>query len=139
MIVKLFRPLVIIAAVAGAASTSQLANATVFDWSYTNGAPPAGGGITASGMLDATPDGGGVYTVTSITGNRNGVTITGLATYAEDDNLVYADAADLYGVGAHVDYPGLAYSVAGGSVFNIYYDTSTLDAYACGAVGYCEI
>ena len=48
--------------------------------------------------------------------------ITGLTNYAEDDNLVYTAAADLYGVGAYVDYPGFV-----------------SDPYACGSVGYCEI
>jgi hypothetical protein len=83
-------------------------------------------------MLDATPIGGGVYDVTSITGTRNGVAVTGLAVYAGEDNEVYTTPP-------YVDYPGLAYSVVGGSVFNVYYDTSTSDSYACGAAGYCEI
>jgi hypothetical protein len=117
------------AAAATLACTAQLARATEFDWSYSG---DNGGAVSASGVLFATPDGGGEYTVTSISGTRNGVSISGLATYAGDDNLVYTTTP-------HVDYPGLAYSVTGGAVFNVYYDTSTADDYACGAVGYCEI
>jgi hypothetical protein len=30
-------------------------------------------------------------------------------------------------------------NVASPHAFNVYYDTSTTDSYACGAVGYCEI
>ena len=119
-----------LALMAAAAATAAIAvgpaSATEFLWSYSG---DNGGAVNAIG---------GIYSVTSISGTRNGVAITGLTTYAGDDNLVYTAAADLYGVGAHVDYPGLAY-LAGGSAFNVYYDTSLSDSYACGAIGYCEI
>jgi hypothetical protein len=59
------------------------------------------------------------------------VPITGLTTYAGDDELVYTTAP-------YVDYPGLAY-LAGGVAFNVYFDTSLTDVYACGQIGYCEI
>ena len=121
-----------LALMAAAAATAAIAvgpaSATEFLWSYSG---DNGGPVTASGILDATPDGGGVYSVTSISGTRNGVAITGLTTYAGDDNLVYTTAP-------YVDYPGLAY-LAGGSAFNVYYDTGTSNSYACGAIGYCEI
>jgi PEP-CTERM motif len=118
------------AAIGGAlAFAACAAGATTFDWSYSgfNGGP-----VSASGTLEATADGGGVYAVTSISGTRNGVAITGLATYAGDDNLVYTTPPN-------VDYPGLAYANTFGQVFNVYYDTSLTDDYACGQVGYCEI
>jgi hypothetical protein len=105
------------------------ARATVFDWSY-NGLH--GYSVTASGTLDATPLGGGVYAVTDITGIRNGVAITGLTAYAVEDQRVYTSFPAL-------DYFGLAFVNANGSAFNAFYDTSTTDAYACGFVGYCEI
>jgi hypothetical protein len=112
------------------------AKAVLFDWSYAgfNGGP-----VAALGTLQATPDGGGVYTVTSIAGTRNGVPITGLTVYAGLDNLVYTDAANLYGVDAHVDYPGLAYTDLSGAAFNVFYDISASDPYNCGRIGYCEI
>ena len=102
------------------------ANATVFDWSYS------GGGVSASGTLDATDAGGGVYDVTSITGVRDGVSIAGLTSYAGSDNLVYNP-------GPYVDYPGLAYTDSSGFAYNVYYDTSLTNSYECGHVGYCEI
>jgi hypothetical protein len=48
------------------------AYADTFQFSYS------GGGVSASGLLNATPIGGGVYQVTSISGTRNGQPITGL-------------------------------------------------------------
>ena len=46
----------------------------LWSWSYT------GAGIAASGTFttDDTPDGGGYYKITGITGSRNGVAIIGL-------------------------------------------------------------
>ncbi|HLZ81971.1 MAG TPA: PEP-CTERM sorting domain-containing protein [Caulobacteraceae bacterium] len=117
------------AALGGALSFGASAGAASFLWSYSG---VNGGPVSASGTLQATPNGGGVYTVTSISGMRNGLAITGLTTYAGDDNLVYTTAPN-------VDYPGLAYTDSNGNAFNVYYDTSLTDAYACGQVGYCEI
>ena len=45
----------------------------------------------------------------------------------------------MYATAPNVDYFGLAYAVSTGDAFNVYYDASTSDDYACGAVGYCEI
>jgi hypothetical protein len=116
---------VALAALAPAASAS----AASFAWSYTG---LAGYVVNASGTLDATPLGGGTYQVTSISGTWNGIAIAGLTGYAGDDELVYTGAP-------HVDYPGLAFLLANGTALNAYSDTSLSDAYACGAVGYCEI
>jgi hypothetical protein len=110
----------------------------IFDWSYAGN---NGGPVSASGTVTTTPDGVGVYQVTAITGERNGVPITGLATYAGDDQLVYTPAANLYGVDAAVDYPGLAYEV-GGVAYNVYYfplPYTNTDSYWCGGYGYCEV
>lgn len=106
-----------------------LAMATTFDWSYAgfNGVP-----VTAMGQLTATPVGGGAFAVTSFSGMRNGSTITGLSTYAGDDNEVFS-------AGPFVDYFGLAYTDSSGAAYNVYYDASLTDAYACGHIGYCEI
>ena len=110
-------------------SGASAASAAMFLWSYSgfNGGP-----VSASGSLQATPDGPGVYSVTSISGVRNGLAITGLTTYAGDDELIYTTAPN-------VDYPGLAYTDSSGHAFNVYYDTSLTDPYACGQIGYCEI
>lgn len=120
---------VFVAVVTMVGSGAPRASATVFEWSYTG---LDGYNVTASGTLDATPLGGGVYDVTSISGIRNGIAITGLTTYAGDDQRVYTSFPQL-------DYPGLAFTNASGSAFNVFYDTSTTDAYECGFVGYCEI
>ena len=48
--------------------------ADIYDFSYT------GAGIAASGTITVTPDGGDEYTITGITGVRNGAAITGLDT-----------------------------------------------------------
>ena len=110
----------------------------VFDWSYTGN---NSGPVSASGTVSTTPLGSGTYEVTAITGQRNGVPITGLASYASDDQLVYTPAANLYGVDAAVDFYGLAYEV-GGVDYNVYYIPTfipTTNTFYCGAYGYCEV
>jgi hypothetical protein len=108
------------------------AGAAVFDWSYT-----AASGVTASGTLDVTLFSPGVYSVTSISGNRDGVSITGLSTFAEDDERIYPGSSPL------LDYQGLSYALnmASPNEFNVYYDPSNTDHYACrtSGAGYCEI
>jgi hypothetical protein len=118
-----------LAAAAALAVCASSANASSYLWSYS------GGGVSASGWLAATPAGGGVFDVTAIGGTRNGVGITGLASYAGQDNVVYDPAAP-----SSVDYGGLAYATSGGHLFNVYYDTSNSDYWACrdAGVGYCE-
>lgn len=108
---------------------SSFATPSTFDWSYfgINGST-----VTASGTLTANSLGSGVYQVISITGSRNGVALTGLTTYAGEDNLVYNPSPFL-------DYSGLAFTDANGFAYNVFYDTSTTDVYNCGFVGYCEI
>jgi len=108
---------------------TSFATPQAFDWTYTG---LNGYTVNASGTLLATPLGGGAYQVTSISGMRNGIAVTGLTTYAGDDNVVYTTFPQL-------DYPGLAFTDANGFAYNVFYDTSTTDVYACGFVGYCEI
>ncbi len=105
------------------------AKATVFDWSYTG---LNGYNVTASGTLVATPLGGGAFDVTAITGTRNGVAITGLTSYAVQDNTVFTGFPQL-------DYFGLAFTDTNGNAFNAFYDAAINDPYECGFVGYCEI
>jgi hypothetical protein len=92
---------------------SPQANATLlFDFSYT------GLGIAASGNLITTDTlVGGHYTVTDITGTRNGITITALlapGTFENNDNLLFPG-------GPLLSDGGISY-VAGGSNFNFYFD-----------------
>ncbi|MFM8355301.1 MAG: PEP-CTERM sorting domain-containing protein [Gammaproteobacteria bacterium] len=56
------------------AAAFQAEAALLWNWSYS------GAGIAASGTLSTndTPDAGGYYAITGISGQRNGVTITGL-------------------------------------------------------------
>lgn len=85
------------------ATSSRVAMATpiTFDFSYT------GTGVTASGQLFT--DGvlsGGAYTVTNITGTRNGVGIAGLVSFVGDDDLLYVTAPV-------VDNEGISYAASG--------------------------
>lgn len=108
---------------------SSFAAPTMFDWSYfgINGSTASG-----SGTLMATPNGVNQWTVLSITGTVNGVSIAGLTSYAGEDQQVYTGFPQL-------DYSGLAFVDTSGNAYNVYYDTSTTDAYSCGFVGYCQI
>lgn len=57
----------------------------IFDWEYVG--PNAF--IFGIGTLQATDDGGGQYTVTSISGKANGLTVVGLSGYDLPDQLVF--------------------------------------------------
>jgi hypothetical protein len=77
-VMKLSRilPLVVGGAVAGiVVSGASPAQALTWNWSYT------GTGISASGTFTTndTPDGSGFYTISGISGTRNGVTISALS------------------------------------------------------------
>ena len=100
------------------------AQAITFDWSYS------GAGISGSGTLEAVDVGGGAFLVGAISGTANGLTITGLTTYAFSDEKLFSSSPQ-------VDLAGLAFTVVGGHVFDIYSMSSTTGSYSCGAVGYC--
>ena len=68
----LARRSVFIFALAALLVSATSAYADTIQFSYT------GNGVTASGVMYATPLGGGAYQVTSISGTRNGQAITGL-------------------------------------------------------------
>jgi hypothetical protein len=59
---------------AGIASVESASASLMWDWNYS------GAGVVASGTFTTNdaPDGAGFYLITSITGTRNGETITGL-------------------------------------------------------------
>lgn len=80
--------------------------ADTFDFSYD------GPGVIASGTLTAIEDGGGQYTVTGISGTRNGSQITGILPAGSDGKLVWDNLLFLGG-GGLVDSAGLGFSVQG--------------------------
>lgn len=80
--------------------------ADTFAWSYT------ADGVNASGMFVTTPLNDGTFQITDISGQRNGVPITGLSTFGFANNLIYPFIP-------FFDYAGLSF-VAGGTEFNIY-------------------
>jgi hypothetical protein len=101
------------AAVPAHASTTWL-------WNY------AGTGVTASGTLSTadTPDAAGFYQIVSITGSRNGDTITGLFPTGSAipgnepfviDNLIRMDGP------GQLTVEGFGYSLASGAYANPYY------------------
>ena len=80
--------------------------ADTFAWSYN------GLGVNASGTFSTTPNTDGTFQITDISGQRNGVPITGLSTFGFANNLIYPFIP-------FFDYSGLSF-VAGGTEFNIY-------------------
>jgi hypothetical protein len=101
------------------AAASQAEAALQWSWSYS------GAGIAASGTFTTgdTPDGGGYYAITAISGQRNGVTITGLQPTGTPipgnepfavDNLVRA-------TGPQLTSHGFGFSMADGTFANPFY------------------
>ena len=105
------------------------AQAVTFDWTYS------GGGLSGGGTLEATFDGGVTYTITSISGLANGLTISGLTVYDGPDQLIfYPQPANVV-----VDALGFSFGVGDGSnSYNIYEDANYTPGsyYDCGAL-YC--
>jgi hypothetical protein len=64
-------------------ATTQRAMASFYDLAYS------GSGVQANLFLTTTPNGGGSFTITNITGERNNVAVSGLSTFDSSDNLVY--------------------------------------------------
>ena len=89
------------------AVTARSAQADTFDVAWTGGYGPG------SARLTATSDGAGVFTVTGIVGTQNGVAISGLATYAQSDNLIFPTPTTL------LDFYGLSFA-AGPNDYNMF-------------------
>jgi hypothetical protein len=67
------------------------AKATLFNWSYSGvftSGPDLGDAVSGGGQLIASPLGGGQFLVTSISGTADGETISGLTSYAGDDQMI---------------------------------------------------
>lgn len=114
-------------------SGANAATAT-FDWEYVG--PNAF--IFGIGTLQATDDGGGQYTVTSISGKANGLTVVGLSGYDLPDQLVFYNPPPGTPSIA-LDSGGVSFSVAGGNSFQFYEDDTLYTPgppYGCGGV-YC--
>ena len=93
---------------------------TIWLWSY------AGNGVAASGNFTTTdtPDGLGFYQIVSITGSRNGDTITGLSPtgFAIPGNEPFIiDNLIRVGGPGQVTVEGFGYSLASGAHANPYY------------------
>ena len=91
------------------------AHADTFNFSYT------GSDVTASGVLTTTTtQTNGYYTITGISGRRNGLAITGLdaiGSYASNDNLFSPLAP-------YIDFSGFSYLV-GTTSYNVFYGGGT--------------
>ena len=104
------------------AATAASAYGDTFDISWTGGYGPG------TAVLTATDDGGGVFTVTSITGTQNGASISSLlaqGAYAANNNFVYPSSFPV------VDIEGLGFSV-GSTDYNLFFNTLSSPA------GYAE-
>src|ERR1700709_378640 len=89
-----------------------------FDFSYTGSGVTAEGELITNGILV-----GGFYTVTSITGDRNGISITSLSmpgSLGGNDNLLSPSTP-------FVDNSGITY-VAGGMSYNFYLSNNSNSA-----------
>jgi hypothetical protein len=89
------------------AVTARNAAADTFDMTWAGGYGPG------SAILTATNEGGGNYLVTGVTGTQNGVTISGVASYAQSDNLIFPAGTAL------LDFYGLSFA-AGPNDYNIF-------------------
>lgn len=92
------------------------AYADEFQITWTGGYGPG------NAIITATNDGGGLFTVTAITGTQNGATITGLLPlqgYGGNDNDVFPSSSPV------LDYHGFAF-VAGGADYNLFFDNNPL-------------
>jgi len=97
-----------------------LAAADTFNWSYTgtNWDDPSDI-VNASGTFTTDPFNGTYYQITGITGERNGVAITGLNDFGSADN-------ELFPAFPAFDMLGLGYT-AGGVEYNVYFDDIDFD------------
>jgi hypothetical protein len=116
------------------------AKATLFNWSYSGvftSGPDLGDAVSGGGQLIASPLGGGQFLVTSISGTADGETISGLTSYAGDDQMISWPGTP------QLDFPGLAIETTTGDAFNMYFNGFTSGTpggdYDCGVAGYCMI
>ncbi len=92
---------------------SVAAFADTFNWSYNGTISGGGSTVNAFGTFTTDAFNGSFYQITGITGERNGVVITGLNNFGSADN-------ELFLTGPTFDPLGLGYT-AGGIQYNLYY------------------
>ncbi len=117
------------ALLAMAAFTSAEAIAETFDWTLTGPAADLGGvPLPGHGVLTATADGGGAYTLDTISGEVGGYTITGPTTFFGSDNILYPDGLTT------ISTSGIAFTTAGPTVniFSFYSQGSSPSGNAYG-------
>jgi len=111
---------IVFAALAIAASAFTLPGATLWDWAYT------GLGISAHGTFTTadTPDANGAFLITSISGERNGVAISGLqppGTAIPGNEPFAVDDLVLPGAGPQLTVDGFGFSTADGDFANPFF------------------
>jgi hypothetical protein len=110
-----------------------LANLSTADASVLFNFTEAGSGISASGVLVTTSDGGGIYTITGITGGiLNGHAITSLVApngAQGNDNELFFPASPTF-----IDFAGFSY-ISNGLAYNIYFNGS---GGVCTSNSYCS-
>ncbi len=109
-----------LAALAIAASAFTLSGATLWNWSYT------GSGIGAFGTFTTTdtPDGTGAFLITAISGERNGIAITGLqppGTAIPGNEPFAVDDLVRRGAGPQLTGNGFGFSTADGNFANPFF------------------
>ena len=126
-------------ALAASIAVATPASAATFLFSYsgtnaTNGAFTATGTITTTNTT-TTVNGRQAYTITGITGTRNGSAITGLIAAGTDFGGVPIDDY-LYATGPYLTDAGFGFSVAGTTnLFNPYYFDGAYQEYVRTAAG----
>jgi len=134
---------VILSILAFALATTGLAMADIYAFSYS------GNGQTGVGFLEATPEGGGQWSITGASGTIDGLAITGvdLCTYGTIcrgiggwswDNVLYNPAVITPpNLGAaKLDQLGIMFTLAGGDYVNLFYVD---DSDVCNGRGYCSV
>jgi hypothetical protein len=110
-----FRNLLLaVGAAVAMASFGANVDAATFTFSLDS---PLGNG---TGTLQATPDGGNEYLVTSLTGSFDGnaMTLEAPGSFASNDNLLFLPATPT------LDFSGISF-LAGGTSYNVYFDDGT--------------
>lgn len=112
-----------------AAFGSVEATASTFDWTISGPAPDLGGvPLPGQGVLTATPDGGGAYTLDTISGEVGGYTVTGPTSFFGSNNVLYPNGLTF------ISTNGIAFTTTGPTVniFSFFAQGSTPSGNAYG-------
>lgn len=111
---------ILFAALAIPVSAFTLSGATLWNWTYTGPEIDARGTLTTSD----TPDANGAFLIESISGERNGIAITGLqppGTAIPGNEPFAVDDLVLPGAGPQLTVDGFGYSTADGNFVNPFF------------------